>query len=276
MRAKPFIIRWVEAENPMQTEQPPFVTPEVVTPQPEERRLLAPIWHTIALIVIMLGNSYFTASFLSSDSHSKAASSSSGTQYLFTIGLELFLLFLVWIGLRLRKFTLRELIGGRWDSPEDFLIDVGIAIGFWVVSALILFGLAYLLGQADLNSAKDMQRRLAPLAPHSLGQLAGFICLSMVAGFVEEVVFRGYLQRQIGAMTGNIYVGLIVSALIFGAGHGYQGIKNMIRIAVFGALFGILALWRKSLRPGMMVHASQDSLGGIILYLLQKGVIPLK
>jgi hypothetical protein len=65
-------------------------------------------------------------------------------------------------------------------------------------------------------------------------------------------------------------VGLALSAGIFGASHGYEGIRNMIRICVFGALFGALALMRKSLRPGMMAHATQDGLVGIVTYLLSK------
>ena len=40
----------------------------------------------------------------------------------------------------------------------------------------------------------------------------------------------------------------------------------MIVIGIFGAFFGILAHFRKSLRPGMMAHAFQDSLSGIALF----------
>jgi hypothetical protein len=36
----------------------------------------------------------------------------------------------------------------------------------------------------------------------------------------------------------------------------------MALIFVYGAMFGFLALWRKSLRPGMMVHAWHDAFSG--------------
>jgi hypothetical protein len=39
----------------------------------------------------------------------------------------------------------------------------------------------------------------------------------------------------------------------------------MVVISVSGALFGLLALWRDSLRPGMVAHAWADIFGGIIL-----------
>jgi hypothetical protein len=43
-----------------------------------------------------------------------------------------------------------------------------------------------------------------------------------------------------------------------------------VTITVYGALFGALAVMRKSLRPGMMQHAAQDTLTGIVVSLLSK------
>ena len=42
----------------------------------------------------------------------------------------------------------------------------------------------------------------------------------------------------------------------------------MIVIGIYGMFFGILAHLRKSLRPGMMAHAFQDSIAGIGLFKL--------
>jgi membrane protease YdiL (CAAX protease family) len=197
-------------------------------------------------------------------------------QYTFTILLEFFLLFLVWIGLHLKRTSFRELIAGRWNTPEDFLIDVAIAIGFWVIALLVLAGLGYLLGLVKPGQVEAAKKLASLLAPRSAGGLAVFILLSTVAGFVEEIIFRGYLQRQIGALSGNIYVGLIVSALIFGAGHGYEGTRRMLLIAIYGAMFGLLALWRRSLRPGMMAHAWHDSFEGILLFVAtRKGMFAM-
>lgn len=245
---------------------PPEVisTPAVVP----EKKLIAPLWHTILVIVIMLVNSYYTAKFINI-SGTKIAGSRTW-EYVFTIGFELFLLLLVWIGLRLKKYSMRELIGGKWNTPEDFLIDIGIAVGFWIVSILILLGLAYVLGQMNPASVNDLKQRLSGLIPRSGIEVTIWISLSVIAGLVEEILFRGYLQKQIGVLSGNAYAGVIGSALIFGAGHGYEGTKNMIRIAVFGALFGVLAVWRKSLRPGMIAHAWQDTFAGVVAYVMSR------
>jgi membrane protease YdiL (CAAX protease family) len=87
--------------------------------------------------------------------------------------------------------------------------------------------------------------------------------LSATAGFVEEVVYRGYLQRQFAAWTGRPRLALVLQAVVFGVTHGYQGVDACIRITVFGLLFGVVAAWRRSLRPGMMAHGLTDLVAGL-------------
>jgi membrane protease YdiL (CAAX protease family) len=58
--------------------------------------------------------------------------------------------------------------------------------------------------------------------------------------------------------------------LVFGAAHLYQGGKAVIVISVYGAMFGILAAMRKSLRPGIMQHTAQDAMSGIAGMFLTK------
>ncbi|PYX87493.1 MAG: CPBP family intramembrane metalloprotease [Acidobacteria bacterium] len=110
-----------------------------------------------------------------------------------------------------------------------------------------------------------MVRTLDFLTPHGLREFIFFTAVAITAGFCEELIFRGYLQKQFHAASGNALVGIIAQALLFGAGHGYQGVKSMLVIGVFGALFGALAFWRRSLRPGMIAHAWQDFLAGLLL-----------
>ncbi len=243
-----------------------------LNPPAPQRKLIAPLWHTIVFILILLANSYLTAISLP-----KIAAGASSKQrvfeYLFTIGWELVLLAIVWIGIRMRGVTIRELIGGRWDRVEDVFIDLAIA-GAGVVAAYIVVGLAsVLLGLARPERIADSKKLADMLAPSSLQLLALFIVLSAFAGIIEEILFRGYLQKQFAALTGKAYLGLIIQAAVFGLGHGYEGWQRMVAIFCLGCFFGTLALLRKSLRPGMMTHAMFDSLQGIGLYALKKGLL---
>jgi membrane protease YdiL (CAAX protease family) len=60
-------------------------------------------------------------------------------------------------------------------------------------------------------------------------------------------------------------MGIAGSALIFGAAHGYEGGRRMLLIGIYGAMFGLMADFRRSLRPGMLAHAFHDAVMGLLL-----------
>jgi len=194
--------------------QPAVQSPSAPTQPSPVHKAVAPWWHTVIFIIILLGNSYVTAITLP-----KAASGASGKarafEYLFTIVWEFVLLLIVWVGIRLRRVTIRELIGGRWNRVEDFLIDVAIA-GAGVFGAYLVVGVAaYLAGLGGREHLAEGKKLAEMLAPSSLKLLALFFVLSTVAGFVEEILFRGYLQKQFAALTGSVVWGLMLQAVFF-------------------------------------------------------------
>lgn len=244
--------------------------PPVIAPPP--KKLLAPVWHTVLIIVIMIGNSASTAyvaSKVMSGSHA-VSGAEKYVSYLSSIVLELVLLAILWVGLRINRTSVRELIGGRWNTPEDFLLDFVIGFGFALVSYFILGALSFGMGLAKPSQVEDSKKLASMLAPHTWGALVIFILLSITAGFVEELIFRGYLQQQIATLSGKMYIGVIASALVFGGGHGYEGVRRMVLIFIFGMMFSALTLWRKNLRSAMIGHAVFDSAQGILLFFVTR------
>jgi membrane protease YdiL (CAAX protease family) len=186
----------------------------------------------------------------------------------------LWLLFgLVVLGIKLRHGSVREVIGGTWRSFDDALLDVVTAAAFWLVALLALAGMAWLLSHVQKINVQDATRELRGLAPHGALGISIWVLLSMSAGFVEEFVFRGYLQRQLTALTRSAIFGVLISAAIFSLGHLYQGVAKAMIIGVYGAMFGTLAVMRKSLRPGMFAHAWHDIFSGIVLSLLSSQAV---
>ena len=137
---------------------------------------------------------------------------------------------------------------------------------------MVLGLLALFLRLLHLASA---QKQISELAPASLAEAALWIALSISAGICEEFLFRGYLQQQFTRATGRVWVGVLLSALLFGSAHGYEGIAGMLMITVYGALFSLLALRRGSLRAGMIAHGWHDSITGIALWMLKRAHVPL-
>jgi hypothetical protein len=249
---------------------PAAATPEQpLTPQPTVVLL-----HLALLLVILLGFSY-----VGSEGQQRAVERFGRPAfYTATIVWEWLLLAYVWVGMRRQRLTLAEITGGRWKSPEDALLDLAMAGGFWIVAVGVLIGVGLLLGLAqsathagqETQALKEAMKKIGFLAPANTREIILFLVLAATAGFCEEIIFRGYLQRLFTTLTRGSFVGIVLSAAVFGASHGYQGAARMVQIGVFGLLFGILAHFRKSLRPGMMAHAWHDSIVGVFLYILQR------
>jgi membrane protease YdiL (CAAX protease family) len=237
---------------------PPIATPiSTPAPVPEDRSRVAPVWHTVVFIVVTLGLTGYQAH--EQPKIGTLQLRNRAPLYLVMIGFELVMLLYVWLGLRSAGTKVRDIIGGKWKSFGDFWVDAAIALGFWAVVAGLLVAMSLTLGK---NSAGT--EAIKALLPRTYTEMVIWVCLSTTAGFCEEFIFRGYLQRQFLALTGKPGLAVVLQALIFGAAHLYQGWKGAATITVYGALFGALAAWRESLRPGMMQHAAQDTFSGLI------------
>jgi uncharacterized protein len=183
--------------------------------------------------------------------------------YLFTLAFEWILLGIVLAGVRRKPASMEVVLGQRWRSARQLFRDIGIAAIFWIVSISLVALLTYLLHASAAG-------KLQYIVPRGATQIALWIALSISAGICEEATFRGYLQRQFIASTNSIPAGITISAAIFGAVHAYQGFRMTIVIALYGAMFGILAHWRGTVRPGMMAHAWEDTLSGIAASLVRR------
>jgi hypothetical protein len=177
--------------------------------------------------------------------------------YISLIAMEWGLFVWVWRGgLRKTRTKLRDLIGGKWSSAKDVLADCGLALGLWAVWTLAELAWNRVFGVGHAASIQI-------LLPQRGLEILLWVGVSISAGFCEELVFRGYFQKQFEAFTHSRWIALVLQAVLFGIAHGYQGIEPCVKIACFGALFGLLAMWRGSLRPGMIAHAGGDILSGI-------------
>lgn len=218
-------------------------------------RAVASAWHAVVVLVVLLGFSLAGARAGNATPIGGAHGRPIG--YVLIMMMEWSLVAFIGYGVQRRGLRLRDLVGGSWARPVHALRDLGIAVAFLVLSQLILGGLGYLLKAAPSQALRN-------LLPQSPVEIALYLLVALTAGFCEELIFRGYLQRQFAALTQASAGGIVLQAIAFGAGHGYQGWKFMLVIAVFGSMFGLLAHWRRSLRPGMMAHFLQDGVGGLL------------
>ncbi len=169
---------------------------------------------------------------------------------------------IAWVGIRrFGKVTFAELVGRGWNRASSVFLDVGIALGVLVVLLFLGTLLQQFLSRFESSSAP-----LRSMVPKNALEASAFLAAALTAGFVEEFVFRGYLQRQLTAWTGSVVLGSSLQILLFIQGHYFQGLIRLIPVAVFGLLFTLLALWRKSLKPGIIAHGLGDGFGPILFF----------
>jgi hypothetical protein len=143
-------------------------------------------------------------------------------------------------------------IGVRKLTP----LDLAWAVAFWLAALLTLTGLSWVMAKAGLEIPSEIEF----LIPKDFKGRILWVVVSVTAGFCEEVAFRGYLMTRLRLLTksNSWVIPTIVSSLVFGICHSYQGIAGFILISIYGVLFSLLYIRTGSLWPGIIAHFFQD------------------
>jgi uncharacterized protein len=234
-----------------------------MSPTLQSKRGIAPWWHTALVLLVMLACSAVSAHQHSLEHVNLPGLSTRLSSYLTVMAEEWLVVAFIWHGLKRCGISIDDLISGRWQSFWAFLRDFGLAIGL-IVLEVALIGIAFWAfgvsaGQADMNDI-----------PKTGIEAGLYMACALTAGFCEEVIFRGYLSKQFAFWTGSNVAAMLIQGVAFGLCHGYKGARSMVLVMVYGWLWGALAYWRKSLRPGIIAHCVQDTGIGLLAFLYMK------
>jgi membrane protease YdiL (CAAX protease family) len=225
----------------------------VADPGLAERKLVAPLWHTAALLVV-----FAALTVLGFLARRQARLQGPGPfppvrlvplqiqAILFEWGTAAW----VWFGIRLKGVRIREIVGGQWPTARFIFIDVLLGAGLWLFWAVFSC-----LEVAFFGPDRSLSTIPYPSGALEIGLALG---VALSAGICEEIVFRGYLQGQFRALLGGAVPAVFLQAMVFGMAHVYQGVRLAAGVILYGVLFGALAIWRRSLRPGIMAHVWSD------------------
>lgn len=78
------------------------------------------------------------------------------------------------------------------------------------------------------------------------------VMLSTIPAIVEEILFRGYIQRRL-LQRWSPAVAIMTTTLLFALTH--NSLQQIIAVVPLGLITGILACRTNSVKPGMFVHA---------------------
>lgn len=215
-----------------------------------------PLWHTLALVCFLL----LVAAVGTWSSLDRAPPTTAGSRivagYLPLLVVNALLALYV-ARLGRGQSALSELVGRRWHTAQRGLADATLALvaGGLIVLTEVAWSAAF--GAPDRAWANTLLPR-APL------ERASWAVVALTVGTCEELVYRGYLQRELGLLARSRVVGLLAQAALFAMAHGQQGGGAVLRSFFYGLGFGALAHARKSLLPGMLAHVGIDLAAGLL------------
>ncbi len=127
----------------------------------------------------------------------------------------------------------------------------GILIGIGLMSTVVL--ILFMLGDVTVETKTSTTSR-----DGCFNKYSDYIYRWLIQGATEEVVTRGWLMNVLGAKY-NITVGLVTSALLFGALHlmnpsiNYIALLNIILVGIF---FGLCVIYTNSLWLVCGIHGA--------------------
>jgi membrane protease YdiL (CAAX protease family) len=144
-------------------------------------------------------------------------------------------------------------------------------VGFWSGTALLALVIGYMLyawkaakHMSDDERAKQVQSlgKLVHVLPHTRRDLRHFIGLSITAGIVEEIVYRGFVLWDLGLFM-PLWAAVVASSVAFGIGHSYQGAMGALRCGLIGLVFAVFYIVTGSIWLPIIGHAILDILQGM-------------
>jgi len=109
-------------------------------------------------------------------------------------------------------------------------------------------------------AAKAAKKKLAFLLPSSKEERRWWWVVCITAGVCEEIIYRGFLLHYFHLVPWHLTLtwALVVSSVVFGIGHLYQGVVGSVQTAVIGFVLGVLFIVTGSLLIPMILHAVLD------------------
>jgi len=165
---------------------------------------------------------------------------------------------------------------GTGHPPHDFVehyglrfrpIDlVGVPAG--VVGQLAIVPLVYVPLRAiwsDTFSTSELEERARDLADKASGWAIVLLVIVVVIGapLVEELVYRGLLQRSMSARLG-VVPGLVIMSIWFALMHPTP--VEWPGLAIAGALFGAGLALTGRIGPSILTHAAFNATGLILAF----------
>ena len=149
-------------------------------------------------------------------------------------------------------------------------------IGFGILFGILIFIIDTFIISIILNSflpetsAKGID--MAKLFSNS-GYVFIFLFIGIFKGGFSEELWRIFVLTRFERLFGKpgLIIALILSSVIFGIGHLYQGLSGLISISIIGLMYALVYLRKRSALEAVFAHATENIVSIILGYIVYSG-----
>jgi membrane protease YdiL (CAAX protease family) len=176
------------------------------------------------------------------------------------------------------EWAFLAVLGASWFMLRRPLEDLGFVspggLGFWIGLVLLVAATGFLLYSwrsaktataAEKSKQSEYVQEVAHYLPQTTQELQSFYRVSVTAGIVEEIVYRGFVLWYLAQFM-PLWLAVIVSSLAFGLGHIYQGVNGATRAGLVGLAFAIFYVVTGSIWLPIVAHAILDITQGATMH----------
>jgi membrane protease YdiL (CAAX protease family) len=165
----------------------------------------------------------------------------------------------------------------KWDGVRDaraWYASLGAgSIALVVVLAVVVIvlpivALFFARKQEELTAIGDIQAMI----PRNSAEVRLGVLLSFNAGIVEELLFRLALPAVVFGAFGSGWIAIVLSVLVFGILHIYQGVAGVVGTTIIGALLMVLYIATGSIVVPILVHVLIDIRSFVLIPVIVLGV----
>ena len=146
--------------------------------------------------------------------------------------------------------------------PDRVQIAVASLAGALAIAALQWLNLRR-IGRIPVQSRGPLQAIAERILPQSALELLPYLALAITAGICEEFLYRGFAMAALSGLGLAGWSIVLVSSVLFGLAHSYQGRGGMVMTLFVGLVFGASRLSYHSLVPAIFWHSAADAVAGV-------------
>jgi len=131
---------------------------------------------------------------------------------------------------------------------RDILMGLSLGVSVYAIT----FGLEWVL-----TSWFDLQLYESSLVwtqPVSVEMWFAYGLALLANSFAEEIVMRGYMIDRLERLFGKSWLAILISSLLFGSYHIYQGLLGAGSAVFIGMVFGAWFVWTRRLGALIVAH----------------------